>query len=136
MMATFQRGGCIIRCFPDQQNNANYRVRVTDCCGNLISCGKACPCGHYRFAVPVLGEYHITVESSDEFFPNAASCWACLSPCCRRVLDFIFVKRPVLTAATFTMTDQHYQGLPIEKGELNLCPIRSQSSMAQATIRY
>lgn len=123
MKATNKQEGAIIQCSPRQQNHSGYTVRVTDSCGNLVRYGRTCKAGIFRFRAPVLDEYHIRVEGSNGFSPKAAHRWIRLDPCCCYTLCFIFNKQPVVTTATFTLTDRHYEGLPVQKGELHLCPI-------------
>lgn len=122
MIAKNLQGGGILRCFPRQQDHCAYTVTVRDSCGRLISYGKTCSDGTYRICVPVSGLYHVKVEGNDGFCPKSACRWACLSPCCCRFLYCTFRREPVVTTAKFTLTDQHYEGLPIEKGEVFLWP--------------
>ncbi len=122
MIAKDEYGEVVIQCFPKKQDYSGYTVTITDWCGNLIGCGKTCKIGFFSFRVPVLGEYHIKVEASGRFSPKVAHRWVRLCPysCC--MLFFVFHKQIVVKTATFTLTDRHYEGLPIQKGELILCP--------------
>lgn len=123
MIATNKHGGALIQCFPLYQNHSAYSVIVTDLCDNIISCGRTCQHGIYQFDVPVLGEYHIRIEGGEGYSPRVSHRLVRLCPCCCRVFYFIFNKQPVVSMATFTLTDRYYEGLPIEKGELTLCPV-------------
>lgn len=118
-MMRCNRWNTVIQCFPEQQEGCAYAVTVTDPYGNLICRGTTCR-GIYRFFAQVPGQYHIVVAGTDGYRPEAAQRWVCLSPCCCQRLCFDFEKKPMETVASFTLTDRYYEGLPIEKGEIQL----------------
>lgn len=78
--------------------------------------------GSVRFPVNCDLEYRISVYAPDGFSPGAAHRWLRLSRGCDGCLYFMFCQLPPCCprCKTIYLTDRHYAGLPISKGEIIL----------------
>lgn len=103
-----------------------FAVCVCDMCGCVAAQGCTDQNGIFVFCAEPCSEYRVSVYAPSEFSPGALHRWESLDTCSDGCLFFVFRREqtqiPVLRE--FHVTDRHYTGLPITKGEMRLCPVR------------
>lgn len=121
-------------------NGNKFEIAVLDADNHIVFHGKTSKAGTASFNICCFGEYRIRVRSETQLSPGAATRWLFFYPNESYIVYFVFqpffVKHVI--AATFYLTDKNYGGLPIQKGDIQLCqaPIRLTSQMAKGQVGF
>lgn len=123
MVRANQHGQVTVRCTPFWAAG-DYTFMVYDASNHIVSFGKTARNGTASFQVDSCGEYRVRVCSKRHLNPRAVNRWLLLRPERAYALHFVFrsffLKQGFVTAM-FRLTDRNYDGLPIQKGEIQLC---------------
>ncbi len=107
-----KRGYITVRCLSPRREG-NFEIVVLNADNQTVFQGKTAWDGTAAFHVCSPGEHRIRVRAKDWLSPMAATKW----------LFNFFLLKPGFTMATFRLTDQNYGGLPIQKGDIQLCRV-------------
>lgn len=120
-----KRGHITIRCISPCISK-NFEVIVFNEDNLSLFQDKTDQDGTASFDVCLPGEYQVCVRAQSFLSPQAATRWLFLCPNRTYTVYFLFnsfCMKPVFTTATFYLTDRNYGGLPIQKGDIQLCRV-------------
>lgn len=120
-----KRGYITVRCLSPRREG-NFEIVVLDADDQTVFQGKTDWDGTAAFHVYSPGEHRIRVRAKDWLSPMAATKWLFFYPDRFYTVYFLFnffLLKPGFTMATFRLTDQNYGGLPIQKGDIQLCRV-------------
>ena len=123
IMKVRHSGEVLIKCIPNDCAYFEYTVTVTNSQNKILYQSKASKNGVFKFEVPEIDEYQISVKSENCLSPRVAYRWATLAPCEQYTLYFVFNTAffpHYVIKADVKLIDQNYNGLPISKGEIFL----------------
>lgn len=109
-------------------NQNKYCISIYDKNNNFLCKGYTNNEGIFTFNAKLNKFYKITISHNYDIYPKTLSSAFVIYENSNTTFKFIFgknictqqVNRPI----TFTLTDEEYTGLPIERGVINLWPIQ------------
>ncbi len=119
-----KRGYITVRCLAPCAEN--FEIVVLDAEDQTVFQGKTARNGTAEFHVYSPGEHRICVRAKGWLSPMAATKWQFFCPNRFYTVYFLFnsfLLKSGFTMATFRLTDQYYGGLPIQKGDIQLCRV-------------